>query len=221
MDKGIITVTGTGRIYVVPDVTRLEVSIGSVFQTYEAAYQAAKENSKWMVQILEYNKKSGKLAKTIYFDISDHLVNEYDDDDHYLGQIKDGFELKQRFKIDLGMDTVLLNKIVRGVGKFIKDAQINIGYTLQDPRPVQLKILERAIKDADEKAEIMAKTAGCILGGVKEIRYGEQPTHVYSEARNIHSNKEAMACDGDSLNIAPDDLVMSENVEVVWWLVER
>ncbi len=29
-----------------------------------------------------------------------------------------------------------------------------------------------------------------------------------------------MACDGDSLNIAPDDLVMSENVEVVWWLGE-
>ena len=32
-----------------------------------------------MVQILEYNKKSGKLAKTIYFDISDHTISEYDE----------------------------------------------------------------------------------------------------------------------------------------------
>ena len=79
MNNGTITVTGTGRIHVVPDVTRLEAAIGSVFPTCDAAYQAAKENSKWMVQILEYNKKSGKLAKTIYFDISDHTISEYDE----------------------------------------------------------------------------------------------------------------------------------------------
>ena len=170
---------------------------------------------------MEYNKKSGKLAKTIRFDISDHLVNEYDDNGHYIGQVKDGFDLVQRFKIDLGMDTVLLNKIVRGIGKFIAGAQINIGYTLQDPRPVQLKIIERAITDARDKAEIMAKAANAELGSVKEIRYGHQFPQVYSEARNIHSNKEAMACDSNSLDISPDDLVMSEEVEVVWWLEER
>lgn len=216
MEKGTIAVTGRGNIHVVPDVTRLEVSVQSVFPTYEAAYQQAKENSKWMVQILEYNNKSGKLAKTIRFDISDHLVNEYDENDHYIGQIKDGFDLIQHFKIDLGMDTVLLNKIVRGIGKFIAGAQINIGYTIQDPRPVQLKIIERAVKDAREKAEIMAISADAKLGSVKEIRYGHQSPHVYSEARNIHSNKEAMACDTNSLDIAPDDFVMSEEVEVVW-----
>lgn len=218
MEKGTITVTGRGNIHVIPDVTRLEVCVQSVFPTYETAYQQAKENSKWMVQILEYNNKSGKLAKTIRFDISDHLVNEYDENDHYIGQIKDGFDLIQRFKIDLGMDTVLLNKIIRGIGKFITGAQITIGYTLQDPRPVQLKIIERAIKDAREKALIMAKAADVALGSVREIRYGDQTPHVYSEARNIHSNKEAMACDSNSLDIAPDDLVMSEEVEVVWCL---
>lgn len=221
MNNGTITVTGTGRIHVVPDVTRLEVAIGSVFPTCDAAYQAAKENSKWMVQILEYNKKSGKLAKTIYFDISDHTISEYDENDHYIGQIKDGFELKQRFKVDLEMDTILLNKIVRGIGKFIKDTQINIGYTLQDPRPIQLKILERAVKDANEKAEIMAKAAGCSLGDVQEIRYDQQFSEVYSQARNIHSSKEAIVCEGDSLAISPDDLVMSEDVEVVWCLTKQ
>lgn len=119
------------------------------------------------------------------------------------------------------MDTILLNKIVRGIGKFIKDAQINIGYTLQDPRPIQLKILERAVKDANEKAEIMAKAAGCSLGDVQEIRYDQQFSEVYSQARNIHSSKEAIVCEGDSLAISPDDLVMSEDVEVVWCLTKQ
>ena len=215
---GTISVKGRGDIHVVPDVTRLEIAVECVFKTYEEAYGQAKENSSWMVQILEYNHISGKLAKTIRFDISDHLVNEYDEDDHYIGKIKEGFDLTQRFKVDLGMDTVLLNKIIRGVGKFIKGAQINIGYTVQDPRPHHLKMIERAVKDARDKAGIMAKAAGCTLGAVVNIEYHRQDIHVYSEARNIHSNKEAMACNPSSLDIAPDDLIMGDDVNVTWEL---
>lgn len=216
-----ITVTGKGSVYVVPDVTRLEVIVESVFATYEEAYQQARENSKWMVQILEYNHKSGKLAKTIRLDITDHTINEYDDNDHYIGQIKDGFDLDQRFKIDLEINPDLINKIVRGVGKFIQGAQISIGYTIQDPRPSQLKMLDRAVKDATEKAKIMAEAANCKLGPVSNIYYNHQEISVYSEARNIHSNKEAMACDSNSLNISPDDLVMSDNVKVEWELLDK
>lgn len=34
------------------------------------------------------NKKPGKLAKPIRFNIEDHLENDYDDDGHYIGKIK-------------------------------------------------------------------------------------------------------------------------------------
>lgn len=219
--KATINVTGNGSIHVVPDVTRLDVRVESVFKSYEDAYQQAKENAKWIKQVLEYNHKSGELAKTIRLDITDHTINEYDDDDHYVGQIKDGFDLEQRFKVDLEINPVLLNKIVRGIGKFVKDAQISIGYTIRDPRPFQLKMLERAVKDATEKAQIMAQAAGCQLGSVLNIHYGYQEIHVYSEARNIHSNSEAMACDSNSLDISPDDLAMSDNVKVEWELCQK
>lgn len=219
--NGKISVQGKGSIHVVPDVTRLEVMVESVFVDYDTAYKQARENTLWMGNILEYNHLNKKLAKTIHFDISDHLIDEYDEDDHYIGKKKDGYELSQRFKIDLGIDNDLLNKIVRGVGKFIKGAQINIGYTIKDPRPYQLKIMERAVKDAHEKAEIMATAAGCKLGEVNSISYGRQDLMVHSQARHIHSNKEAMACDTNSLNIEPDDLVMSDNVDVSWNLLKK
>lgn len=220
MSNGTIKVMGKGSIHVVPDVTRLEVSIDSVFTAYDAAYKQARENAQWMGQILEYNNLNKKLAKTIRFDISDHLIDEYDDDDHYIGKIKDGFDLTQRFKIDLEMDNVLLNKIVRGVGKFIKGAQINIGYTVKDPRPHQLKMIERAVKDAVEKANIMANAANAKLGDVSSITYGDGNVSVYSQARSIHSNEEAMACDSNSLDVEPDDLVMSDTVDVVFQLTK-
>lgn len=218
--NGTISVHGRGSIHVVPDVTRLEVMVESVFVDYETAYKQARENTLWMGKILEYNHLNKKQAKTIYFDITDHLVDEYDENDNYIGKTKDGFELRQRFKIDLDINNELLNKIVRGVGKFIKGAQINIGYTIRDPRPYQLKILERAVKDAHEKAELMAAAAGCKLGEVNSITYGKQELTVHSQARFIHSNKEAMTCDANSLNIEPDDLVMSDNVDVSWNLVK-
>ena len=216
-----ITVTGRGSIHVVPDVTRIEIQVKGVFKDYKGAYEKAKDSSSWMVKILEYNHLSGKLCKTIRMDISDHLVPQYDEDDHYIGQIPDGYDLDMRMKVDIGIDTVMTNNLVRGVGKFISGAQINIGYTVQDPRPVQLKMLERAVKDANEKATIMAKAAGCVLGDVDEIIYGQQELHVYSQARNIHSNKEAMASTSESLDITPEDLVFSDDVKVIWSLVKE
>lgn len=39
------SITVTGSIHVVPDVTRIETNISGFSQTYEAAYDQAKENS--------------------------------------------------------------------------------------------------------------------------------------------------------------------------------
>ena len=217
MSESIIKVVGTGSIHVVPDVTRLEIRIDRVLKNYDEAYACAKENSSWMAKILEYNNLSGKLAKTIRMDISEHNESIYKGG-NYVGSKKDGYNLDQRIKVDLGMDNVMVNNIVKGVGKFIQGAQINIGYTQKDPRPTQLKMLERAVTDARDKAQIMAKAAGRELGEVKEIEYGEMEVHIYSEARAIHNAEEAKASTVNSLDLTPDDLAVSDNVNVVWGL---
>ncbi|MEZ3589960.1 MAG: SIMPL domain-containing protein [Muribaculaceae bacterium] len=214
-----ISVQGKGAIHVVPDVTRLEVTIEQWFADYGKAFDQAKENSSWMVKILEYNHKPGKLAKTVKFNIEDYTENEYDDDCNYIGKKKNGFMLEQVIKIDLSIDSYLVNCIVRGVGKFIPSAQINIGYTLQDDRPSQLKMLERAVSDARDKAKIMAEAVNCTIGSVLNISYHHQNVHVYSQARQIHSSSEAKSSTPGSLDITPDDLVMSDTVDVTFELI--
>lgn len=219
MELSTISVQGKGAIHVVPDVTRLQVTIEQWFESYDQAYAKAKENSSWMVKILEYNKKAGNLAKTINLNIEDHLENEYDDNGKYIGQIKNGFMLEQGIKIDLPINNILVNNIVKGIGKFIPSAQINIGYTLLDERPSQMKMLARAVSDAKEKAAIMAEAVGCKLGKVISIDYRFQNTHVMSQARYIHSNSEAKASTPQSLEITPDDLVMSDTADVTFELI--
>lgn len=219
MEENLIRVTGSGNIHVEPDVTRIELSLTSLHDTYEDAYKQAKNDTDKLRKIMEELKLDAKLPKTIRFDIAKKTKNEYDDDGHFEREIFLGFELDHCIKIDLGMDRVLLNSVVRLIGRELKQAEISIGYTVKDPRPVQLKLLERAVKDAKEKATIMAKASGSKLGAVKHIDYSVHELYVYSQARNIHNADEAMCCEAASLDITPDDKAMSDNVTIEWYLL--
>ena len=214
----LITVTGRGNIHILPDVTRVEVTIDSIFRTYDTAYQMAESNLKDIGEVMEKCKLSKSLPKTVRFSIDKHYHSVYDKG-HYTGEEEfDGYQLKQVIRINLGMDNALLTKVVRGLGENLTDVEINIGYTVKDPRPHQLKMLERAVKDATEKAKIMATAAGCTLGLVKSIDYSEHEIHIYSQARNIGACEEAAACTEASLDITPEDLVGGEDVTVTWYL---
>ena len=220
METPKISIQGKGSIHVVPDVTRITISISFHGKTYKEVYAKGKENSEWIRKILEFNKKPGNLAKSLYFDVSEHTINVYDDEGsgEIVDVVKDGFDLTQTVKIDLPIDNVLVNKIVRGIGKFIPNAQVSIGFTVQDLRPYQRKMLKRAVSDAKEKAEIMAEAAGSKLGKVLEINYNFSHIDTYSQARNIHSTEEAKESTADALDITPDDMVISDRVDVVFEL---
>ncbi len=218
MEENMIRVTGTGAIHVVPDVTRIKLSLVSLHDSYEEAYSQAKSDTDKLRKIMEELKLDAELPKTKSLDIDKKTKNDYDRNGHYVGDIFLGFELDHQIKIDLGMDNVLLNTLVRAIGKNLKQAEINIGYTVKDPRPTQLKMLERAVKDAKEKAAIMAKASGCRLGAVNHIDYSVHEIQIYSQARNIHGADEAASCEASSLDITPDDLAVSDTVTVVWHL---
>ena len=164
-------------------------------------------------------RREGKEMTYLRPDAKSQVTIEYDDNGKYIGQIKNGFMLEQGIKIDLPINNILVNNIVKGIGKFIPSAQINIGYTLQDERPSQMKMLARAVSDAKEKAAIMAEAVGCKLGKVISIDYRFQNTHVMSQSRYIHSNSEAKASTPQSLEITPDDLVMSDTADVTFELI--
>lgn len=218
-EEKIITVTGRGNIHVLPDVTRVELQIKCLFDTYDVAYQMAEENLRDLAEVMTACGLSTKLPKTIKFNIDKSYHNVYKDG-HYTGEQEfDGYELTQHIKIDLGMDNKLLAKVVRTIGENMTDMEIHIGYTVKDPRPHQLKMLERAVKDAKEKAGIMAMAAGCTLGDVKVIDYSLHEVHFYSQARSIDSPMEAACCNEASLDITPDDLCGGEDVTVTWFLL--
>ena len=216
-DEKIIRVTGKGTVHIAPDITRVTVNIKSLGRTYPELYQRAQLNLQELGNIVEKHGLPKKLPKTISFDIDKHEVAKYDAKGNFNGYVFEGYELKQEIKIDLGMDTKVLASIVQLIGQLLTDAQINIGYTVKEPRPAELRMLEKAVKDATEKADIMAKAAGCKLGLVKEIDYSEQHIEIYSQVREM-SCAEAPCADEASLDINPDDLAATQRVTITWYL---
>lgn len=211
-----ITVTGQGGIHVVPDVTRLDIFLISIHDSYEEAYVQASMNTETMNRIMTEAELDTKLPKTKSLDIEKETQNEYDKHHNYIGEKFIGFKLSHIIKIDLGMDNAIISKVVKLIGQKLKQAEINIGYTVRDPRPCQLRMLERAVKDAKEKAEIMVKACGSELGTLRNIDYSFHEFHIYSQARNIHDSMDAMCCNEESLDINPDDLAVSDSVRVTW-----
>ena len=221
MEQKTISVTGRGGIHVEPDVTRVELSLISLHDTYDEAYNQTRSDVEKLQKIMSEVNLPKSQPKTVRLDIDKKTVSEYDKYKNYKGEKFVGFQLTHIVKIDLGMDNVILNTIIRNIGKHLKQAEINIGYTVKDPRPAQLKMLERAVKDAKVKAEIMAAASGCKLGDCLSINYGFNELRIYSRARTIHETNEACCCTPESLDITPDDLAASDTVNVVWALINE
>ena len=116
------------------------------------------------------------------------------------------------------MDTKVLSKLVKAIGEHIPAADIEIGYTVKDPRPAELRMLEKAVKDAKEKAQIMVKAAGAELGYIVNISYAWNELYVYHQSRCMTAGdaccNEMAAPDG--LDMTPDDIGASDNVRVTW-----
>lgn len=157
MNEKLITVTGHGTLRIVPDVTRIELTLKSIHNTYEDAYAMAKNDIDRLASIMQETQLDKTLPKTANLDITKKTRGEYDRYGNYKGDIFIGYELDHRLKIDLGMDNVLTNNVIRLIGSKLKHAEINIAHTVKDPRPYRMQMLEQAVKDAKEKAGIMAK----------------------------------------------------------------
>ncbi len=217
-----IKVTGKGTVHVVPDLMQLHITLKSLHDDYDGAYQQGTLNTQRLTQVMTENALSPQLVKTTSFDISQKKEYEYDKYDHVTGHKFVGFELVHHVRIDLGMDNAQLSQVVKLIGKYLKQAEISIGCAVKDPHPVQMLMLERAVKDAKERAVIMATASGCSLGKVLEINNSLQhnEVHIYKQVRNLGCADEAVCCSADSLNITPTDFSVSDMVTIIWQLNE-
>lgn len=94
---------------------------------------------------------------------------------------------------------------------------------MKDPQSYQLKLLENAVKDATEKARVMATAAGCTLGQVASIEYPKSEWDYISRRRNAlpQATMVSFELDNDSFDFTPEAIEVHENVTIQWYLEKQ
>lgn len=221
MELGTISVTGKGGVHIPPDVTRLLLTLTTIHDSYDEAYQQAADNSSVLAQIMADCNLDTHLPKTQNFDIDKKVERIYDQHHNYVEDKFIGFVLNQTIKIDLGMDAAILNRVVRLIGKRLRQAELSIGHTVKDQRPYIKKMMSRATRDALEKAQLIVEALGEKLGPVKNVDYAEHEITIYSQCRQMRDAQECECATEASLDVTPDDLAFNDSVTVTWFLAPR
>ena len=92
--------------------------------------------------------------------------------------------------------------------------ELQIAFSVKDKNAVSAELLENAIVNAKEKAEILAKAAGVQLGSIQSIDYSWGELRLLSKTRY----NDMMLCEASAapMEIEPDDIDVSDTVTIVW-----
>lgn len=207
----LISVQGLGSLKVEPDVMRLDIDISAGFSSHKESYDRGLKNTESLAAIMESKNLDPQLCRTVYFDLGEHPAGTKE-----RGGIE--YMLSQKILIDFPIDDALVSAVIRDIGEQIPGIRIELGFSVKEIQQSQLRLLERAVSDAGVKAKVMAEAAGCSLGRVARINYKMEQPEVYRHIRTIHSNEEAKSSTPGALAIIPEDFLISDTVEVTWYL---
>lgn len=209
-----IRVMGTGFVKTAPDTTRLTFEVDSLHDTYEKAYNEAAIGNKNLREALEILDISKDSLKTTNFSITKETEWRRKEE----RRVFVGFKLRQELAIELPLDSIITSKVMSALGKAWPELEVDISFIKKDTHDVKLQILESAVKDAREKAEVIAATLGHKLGGIISADYSKRSIDI-----NYHEERLALRdggfCDKDaSIDYTPDDIEAGDTIETVWYL---
>lgn len=213
MDQKTIRVMGVGNVKVAPDTTRLRFDVESLHKDYESAYAEAAVGNKELRKALERLQLPKDSLRTSDFSITKETEwNRKEEKRVFVG-----FKLQQSLTIDLPLDSVITSKVMSALGTAWPELEVKIYFVKKDTHDVNLQILESAVKDAREKAEVIAGTLGRKLGGIVNVDYSKRRLDVsFREERDYC--RVGVFEDAGSIDYTPEDIEAGDTVETVWFL---
>lgn len=213
-EQKIIRVMGTGNVKVAPDTTRLTFEVDSLHDTYESAYNEASMGNEEMKSFLESFELGKDSLKTTNFSITKETEwNRKEDKRVFVG-----FKLSQSLYLDLPIDSVLISRVIATLGDAWPELEVNILFIKKNAHDAKLQILESAVKDAREKAEVIAATLGHKLGGFVSADYSKRSVDInFRTEENLRLRCEDCS-EEKGIDFTPDDIEAGDTIETVWYL---
>ena len=125
-----------------------------------------------------------------------------------------GYRYSNDLKITFGNDSKRLGEMLLALSVCEANPEFSVYFFLKDRHAVEQALLEDAVRDAKEKAQILAAAGGVMLGKILSIDYDWGEIEVRSR---VYAASSKMAYDSaPMIDLEPEDISNSDTVTVVW-----
>lgn len=209
-----IQVVGTSKVSVKPDIGVLVIQITSLNLNFSQSIIALNDKTKDVSkQIMGLSFKEEEI-KTTDFEIQVNRIYRREE------TIDSGYVARQSVKVEFRNQKEMITKILNTFSKSQTDFTLNFAFKLSDGLriKVQDELLKLAIKDARDKAGLIAESSGVKIKRIKDINYG---TTFYGGMREVQEHGKYMAMASSPAETAligftPNDLLFEDSVLMTW-----
>ena len=215
-----IRVTGKGQLRLRPDTTRITVSLTAVYGEYGEALRHSAEDTEQLKDILSHFGFGRSDLKTTDFNV-DAEYESYRENNEYKQRLV-GYRYRHSAKIEFVSDNERLGRILYALARCDLNPEFSISYTVRDKESAKNELLAKAVADAKQKADVLAKAADIVLKDIQtvdyswgEINFDVRPMGLMRASKKLIAD-DAMEEASYDMDIEPDDVVVSDTVTVVW-----
>lgn len=214
MEKRIISITGTSFLNVKTDFVRISFNVKVINRLYESALAFLSVKVSNIVDIIIKNGFLKEDLKTSNFKIK----RETKYNDYKKEYVFAGYSASEDLNISFEIDNKKINDILNDIYKTINDVDFNISFFCSDPSKYENQLIELAVSDAKEKAELITKAAGVKLLQIVNIDYSFSQIHIessfdYDLAPRAYCSEESEIKMPD---MDPEDTQLKKTINIQW-----
>ena len=218
MDKREIVVKGIGKASASPDLLVIDLNLEVVQPEYDKAMLVATEHLDALRAAVVAAGHDRKSLKTTQFNVNTKYASYRDKSDNWKQKFI-GYCCTHGLRLEFELDMKKLGVTLGAIADCPARPRFSIKFSVKDPSAVSEQLLQSAIENAKQKAEVLTIAAGVKLGAIKRIEYNWSEHHLYSQtdfclmesAADYSASPRASAMD-----IEPEDIDVSDSVTVIW-----
>ena len=210
-----ITVKGTGRVSLSPDLTAVTMTLDTVDKNYDRAMERSAALLDGLREALTAVGFDKKELKTTSFNVSTRYEGQRDSDGNYRNVFV-GYACVHGLKLEFDFDTKRLSAVLSAIARCVAEPSLNVRFTVRDQEAAADALLQSAAENARHKAEVLAAASGVKLGELLSVNYSWGELNVYSDTDYCVEEKCMAMPMGAAMDLTPDDIELSDTATFVW-----
>lgn len=212
-----IKVNGSAKLSVKPDIIVVFATVRTCDMEYAKAISDVNSKIEKLRKSLVKIGFEKDMLQTTDFNVQSRYDNEKTADGSYK-RVFAGFNVTHSLKLEFAFDTDKLSQVVSVITNSKTETEFSIAFSIKDEQIYKKQVIAQAVKDATEKATIIAEAAGVQLKEIVAVNYDVADINIYSPTRYCANDgmARAVALSASHTDIVPEDVQIKDTVSVVW-----